>query len=600
MKLMKSNDRIIRILQEKEEKLLAIDCIKRTMPKWIDKSELQGYAECEEIELYEVTGVPMNRELSGDEQMVARERFTLIASVLPVIGDEKKRSERIGQMAENVSKQTIRKYLCLYLVYQDIYILAPTEKKPKELTSDEKHIRWALNKYFYNAKKNTLKTSYTLMLKEKYCDENGKLLEEYPTYHQFRYFYRKHRKMANYYISREGLKAYQRNHRPLLGDGVQELASTVGTAMLDSTVLDIYLVNDAGKVVGRPIMTACVDAYSGLCMGYALTWEAGMYSLKKLMLNVVADKKHWCESHGVIIDPKEWNTSLLPSTFLTDMGAEYKSDTFGQITELGIKMVNLAPYRPELKGVVEKFFDVVQNLYKKTLKGKGVVESDFNERGGHDYRRDACLTVQQFEQIILHCIIYYNSKRILENFPYTEEMIKAGVKPYASDVFEWGKRQMGANLIEASGLKIMQVLLPRTTGVFKRNGLCVNGLRYKNKNYTEEYLTGKTVTIAYNPDEVSQVYMVENGNYIPFKLIETRFNGKTTEQVKEMNADKKKLVRKAQHDNLQAQIDLVDHISVIASQSQHTDVKLKDIRRTRKKEREMHHENLMKVGEQIG
>lgn len=201
MKLMKSNDRIIRILQEKEEKLLAIDCIKRTMPKWIDKSELQEYAECEEIELYEVTGVPMNRELSGDEQMVARERFTLIASVLPVIGDEKKRSERIGQMAENVSKQTIRKYLCLYLIYQDIYILAPTEKKQKELTPDEKHIRWALNKYFYNAKKNTLKTAYTLMLKEKYCDKNGKLLEEYPTYHQFRYFYRKHRKMANYYIS---------------------------------------------------------------------------------------------------------------------------------------------------------------------------------------------------------------------------------------------------------------------------------------------------------------------------------------------------------------------------------------------------------------
>lgn len=599
MKLMKKNDNIIRILHEKEGKVLIIDCIKRTMPKWIDKSELQEYSECEEIELYETTNMPMHRELNGDEQMIARERFTNIAGVLPVIGDEKKRSYMIGQLAGNISKQTIRKYLCLYLVYQDIYALAPLPKQKKELTADEKNIRWALNKHFYNAKKNSLKTAYTLMLKEKYCDKNGKLYEEYPTYHQFRYFYRKHKKMANYYISREGMKTYQRNHRPLLGDGVQELATTVGTAMLDSTVCDIYLVNDAGKVIGRPILTACVDAYSGLCMGYSLTWEAGIYSLKKLMLNVVADKKVWCESRGVIIDPKEWKSSQLPSTLITDMGSEYKSETFGQITELGIKMVNLAPYRPELKGVVEKFFDVIQNLYKKTLSGKGVVEPDFNERGAHDYRKDACLTMEQFEQIILHCILYYNSKRILDNFPYTEEMIKAGVKPYACGVFEWGKCQMGANLIEASGLKIMQVLLPRTTGVFKRNGLCVNGLRYKNKNYTEDYLNGRTVTIAYNPDEVSQIYMVENGNYIPFDLIESRFNGKSTEQVKEMKAEKKKLVREAQHDNLQAQIDLAEHISVIANQSQHSDVKLKDIRSTRKKEREKHHENLMKAGESI-
>lgn len=142
----------------------------------------------------------------------------------------------INKLAENVSKQTIRKYLCMYLVYQDIYVLAPLPKMERALTRDEKNIRWALNKYFYNVKKNTLKTVYKMMLKEKYCDKSGKLLEEYPTFYQFRYFYRKHKKMGNYFISREGITEYQRNHRPLLGDGVQELANTVGTAMLDSTI----------------------------------------------------------------------------------------------------------------------------------------------------------------------------------------------------------------------------------------------------------------------------------------------------------------------------------------------------------------------------
>jgi hypothetical protein len=105
--------------------------------------------------------------------------------------------------------------------------------------------------------------------------------------------------MQNYYISRGGIKNYQRNNRPLLGDGVQEFAHSVGFAMLDSTICDIYLINDSGKLVGRPILTACVDGYSGLCCGYSLSWEGGVYSLRSLMLNVITDKKEWCKKLNV-------------------------------------------------------------------------------------------------------------------------------------------------------------------------------------------------------------------------------------------------------------------------------------------------------------
>ena len=65
----------------------------------------------------------------------------------------------------------------------------------RELTQDEKHMRWALNKFFYTTKKQSLMTAYTMMLKEKYCDAMGVLAEEYPSFYQFRYFYRKTRKM---------------------------------------------------------------------------------------------------------------------------------------------------------------------------------------------------------------------------------------------------------------------------------------------------------------------------------------------------------------------------------------------------------------------
>ena len=322
--LLKSENQIIRVLKSYGDKALVIDCIKRTMPKWVDGDSLSNYDDCGEDEMYERTDYSFGRELTPKEERIAQERFTMIAGVLPYIGNEQKRSQMIDFLAEHQSKQTIRKYLCLYLVYQDIDALAPPPRAEKELTQDEKNMRWALNKFFYTKQKNSLMTAYMLMLKAKYCDSLGQLVEEYPTFDQFRYFYRKTKKMQQYYISRDGIKDYQRNNRPLLGDGVQQFAPAVGVGMLDSTICDIYLVDDGGKLVGRPVMTACVDAFSGLCCGYSLGWEGGTYSLRGLMLNVIADKQEWCESHGVFIDDGEWDSKQMPGVFVTDMGSEYK------------------------------------------------------------------------------------------------------------------------------------------------------------------------------------------------------------------------------------------------------------------------------------
>ena len=597
--LLKNENQIIRVLKSQGNKALVIDCIKRTMPKWVDGDSLSNYDDCGEDEMYERTDYPFGRELTPKEERIAQERFTMIAGVLPYIGNEQKRSQMIDFLAEHQSKQTIRKYLCLYLVYQDIDVLAPPPRAEKELSKDEKNMRWALNKFFYTKNKNSLMTAYTLMLKEKYCNQQGQLVATYPSFDQFRYFYRKTKKMQQYYISRDGIKDYQRNNRPLLGDGVQQFAPAVGVGMLDSTICDIYLVDDGGKLVGRPVMTACVDAYSSYCMGYFLGFEGGTYSLRGLMLNVVADKQEWCSNHGVFIEPQEWDSHKLPGVFVTDMGSEYKGDTFSQITELGVKVVNLEPYRPELKSSIERFFGLIQDEYKKHLKGKGVIEPDYQERGAHDYRKDACLTLREFEQIILHCIVYYNNSRVVD-FPFTEEMLADGVKPNASSIFAWGKNQMGANFIAVSPQKLIQTLLPRTTGTFTRKGLRVHGLRYKHDDYTEAFLSGGEVTVAYNPEDVTEVWLLEDGQYIPFTLIESRFNGKSLAAVQTMQKARKQTVNAATANNLQAQIDLAEHIQVIASKGKQTDVGIKNIRNTRKREQARTHIDFVKEGTNCG
>ena len=600
--LLRSGESIIRVLDVQQERVLVIDCINRKMPVWVEISGLESYSEYSCYELSEVTGVDIVDvdALDAEHKKVMYERYTMIASILPFIGDEKMRSKMISSMAEEhkVSKQTIRNYLCLYLVYLDVAILAPKKRQnERELTKDEKNIRWALNKFFYTTAKQSLHTAYTMMLKEKYCDPMGALMKEYPSFYQFRYFYRKTRKMQNFYISRDGLKNYQRNNRPLTGEGVQEFAPAIGVGMLDATVCDIYLINDVGNLVGRPILTACIDAYSSLCCGYSLSWEGGVYSLRGLMLNIIADKVVWCERFGISIQREDWDCDMLPATFVTDMGSEYKSENFEQIAELGVTVVNLPSYRPELKGLVEKFFDLIQESYKKHLKGKGVVEPDYQERGAHDYRKDACLTMMDFEKIILHCIIYYNSQRIIENFPYTKSMIDANVSPYASGIWKWSKSQIGANLIELGNKELVLTLLPRAIGKFGRTGLKVNKLRYHCEGYAEQYLSGGTVTVAYNPDDVTSVWLIENGVYTEFILIESRFKGKDLTEVQEIQNNQRTIAKGVEKENLQAQIDLARHIETIAgSVGGHKDVRIKDIRSTRKREQNRHHQDYMKEG----
>jgi len=546
------NEQIHRLLEFKNSQVLLINCVKKTMPFFVEQSLIQYCPSCAEEELKFLLKIPDFDTLSQHKKKIAQEKFTLIAPVLPLIANEHMRSQMIDYIykEKNISKQTIRKYLCLYLVSQNISSLTYNEKATKPLSQNEKNFRWALNKFFYTPLKNTLRDTYLLLIKIKYTDEHGNLVENYPKFHQFRYFYLKTKKLQNYFISRNGLSDYQRNHRPLLGEGVREFATSIGVGMLDSTICDIYLVNDEGKLVGRPILTACIDTYSGMCCGYSLSWEGGFYSLKSLIENIVTNKVNWCKSFDIFIDKTDWNCDKLPAVLVTDKGKEYTSYIFEQLTDLGVSIINLPPYRPELKSCVEKFFDIIQNLYKPYLKGKGVIEDDYQERGATDYRKTACLTLKEFEKILLKCIIFYNTKRIIDSFSYTNDMIDGNIKPYANCIWNYSLSTVGGNLITIGDETLYLTLLPRTKAKFSRKGLLVNKLRYSADGYTEHYLKGGDCIVAYDPQNSSFVYLVENGNYTLFSLINKQYENMSLDGIDALKTRQNGFIKGFEQDNL--------------------------------------------------
>lgn len=197
--LIRTADSVFRILAIDKDRVLTIDCLKRNMPKWysieilgdetITEQELVGLSD---VEIFDIDA------LDSATRKIVHDRYTIIAGILPFLTDEKMRSAVISRIADEhkICKQTVRNYLCLYLAFQNMSALAPKRTDDeKPLSKDEKNMRWALNKFFYTKNQNSLPTAYTMMLKEKYSDEVGTLLPDFPTFNQFRYFYRKHKKL---------------------------------------------------------------------------------------------------------------------------------------------------------------------------------------------------------------------------------------------------------------------------------------------------------------------------------------------------------------------------------------------------------------------
>ena len=93
--LLKSGDSIVRILEIRDDKVLVIDCIKRTMPVWVESAVLKIYTECDDSEF-----IADIDDLSPEQRKVMQDRYNMIAPVLPFIADNAMRARAIESVAK--------------------------------------------------------------------------------------------------------------------------------------------------------------------------------------------------------------------------------------------------------------------------------------------------------------------------------------------------------------------------------------------------------------------------------------------------------------------------------------------------------------------
>lgn len=508
---------VYRIVSKAESGAWIISYENPCSPYFVSEQDLKAYPRIEPPQEYLKYIDKQKNPTKGQ-----RKRLELISELMEdeiYIMDKRVRNQKIKEIAEREGT-TGKRIQKLYFRQLAGRSLVEERKLPeKSETQEQKNFRWAIDTFYYSAKKMSLRSAYDMLLLSRYTDADGYLLETHPSWHCFRhYFYGEscNNKSRNT-ISRNGLTDYQRNKRPLFGSAMS-WRDKIGAYQMDATQADIYLVSrlDKSAVIGRPNIYMAVDTATQLIAGIYVGLDAGEQAVINCLANAAMDKVEFCSQYGIEIKADEWPNTGLPGEIITDKGKEFIGSRMEELAmKYGIEFESLPPFRPDGKGLVEKTFDLIQQKYKPALRGKGVIEPDAQERWAVDYRSQAVLTLEDFTKVVIHCVLYLNSCRIIQNSQIGE------ATPVASELWKWYEEQGQSMVIPVSGETLYQFGLPRKTATLSRKGISNQGLWYISAGYKkllECKKIGDTVQIAYDPENVNQIYLIDGMKYLPFEL----------------------------------------------------------------------------------
>lgn len=544
---MQKND--IALYKGEEVRVLSIDADNAYIISLSGKSapRLAKIDEIDEVEVKEVKQPLTMQTLTANQESIMWKRYRIITPLLIQACNKKERTKLLNEISvqEGITKNTLKNWLYKYLASQDIYSLCPVERN-----YDEQHIpseladifKYSLNKWYLSPSKVTLRYTYERMLGQFFTDTNGKLLNEYPSYRQLQYFKNQTVTKINEYCSRNGKGYFSRNQRPLIHDGLSVLYP-FEIYQTDAQLLDLYVFKDYLKQeIGRPTLVVAIDVFSQAIVGYSISfYSSDTSTIYALLFNII---EHY----------------PLPKVLITDRGAEFTGNRIEQIS-LFTELQVMESYRPDLKANVEKWFDILNSIWTPFFQGKGRVHKPKEELpyGMIDYKSQAVITLEEFEkEILIQSIDYYNNEHVLKNYKFTPEMLKENVVPTPKGLIEYACNKYNLVFQPISPEILKLVLLERTTAKFTRKGLKLTSkLYYFNYDYQNEMLIGKkTVIVAYDAENINKIWMIENLVYIPFFLIQERYQDLSMSDYKKYQEIEKGLLNQYKESELQAKIDL--------------------------------------------
>lgn len=587
----------VRVLYSDGERVVVISLLKKdTLPYEIPQKEF-GYAlEDQDAEVsgeYPVAVSPNPTEAQERAMERAWKIIGTFVTDIPDCYDRKIRSRYIAAKSEEagVTRKQVQRYLYRYWAGgMTKYALCPQYEKRgapgKSRNSGKKigrpvqyprsnagvkigsqellYIQEAIEKHYTKHTKYSLRYAYREMLKAHYTDAvTGTLAEAYPTESQFRYH-------AHQFVDvkkRAGAVAYNKDMRGITGSSRQEADGPGDLYQIDATIADVYLVahDDRQAVVGRPELYFVTDVFSRMIVGFYTCLESASWdNARSALLNAFTDKVAFCEQYGIQITEEQWPCKGLPRALAVDNGELISKASNAIIEGLGITVKNEPAWRPDLKGIVESRFRLLNLETKAKLPGS--VLPDFRQRGAPDYRLDATLTLTDFTKIVIYFVLDHNRRQMERHPQPLPDILKDSVPAIPLALWQWGITHRAGSLRQMEPELLQVALSQRAQATVTPRGIKFHALFYQCETAMEEnwfstarIKRGWKIDIAYHPSAMERIYWLKK-NGEPEECTQTedsrsRYSGDTLEEIDWMQRRQKQQKAAYGDISLQSNID---------------------------------------------
>lgn len=165
---------------------------------------------------------------------------------------------------------------------------------------------------------------------------------------------------------------------------------------VDSTRVDIMLVDKEGACIGRPWVTFVLDIYTRMVIGLYLSLDPPSASGAGLALvQAMLSKHEWLSERSIDLD---WPAKGVPEIVHVDNGTEFRSRAFERGCEQhGMRIHYSPPAEPRYRGHIERLMGTVMSRIHAL---PGTTFSSVADRGDYASEQRATMSFHAFERFL--------------------------------------------------------------------------------------------------------------------------------------------------------------------------------------------------------
>lgn len=202
--------------------------------------------------------------------------------------------------------------------------------------------------------------------------------------------------------AREGKRVSERQFRSVVSG--LKVKRILDRWELDHTPLDIILICSLTKLIlGRPVLTLCIDRFSRLIVGFYISYQAASSSsVLHCLKQAILPKNDIFKRFPDLVGP--WPARGCPMTVAIDNGMDlHAKDLEEPAREMGVELHYMGAGYPELKGAIERVIGTVNRTFVHRLPGSTF--SNVEQRGEYPSEKLAALDIEVFTHVLVKWIV---------------------------------------------------------------------------------------------------------------------------------------------------------------------------------------------------